>query len=303
MRKKIKILLLMCILLVCAAVIPSMSVYATGEENPRVLIENYQLSTEEVIPGEEFDLTLKLRNTSQFYDVYSVVVSAADEAEMIYPIYGNSNQVYTNRVYARNSSEVVFHLQAADTITQSVIPLEITITYNDNYFIEKQSNTTVLYLPVRLDGDLNIISCAVPESISVGTKARVSVSYENTGLKTLHNIRMKVTRRKSDGNNSSVTNLYSLSGGEKSTAEVYIDCNEEGSIPITISFTYEDEQGKTYETEGMAYGIRVTSKQVEAEEENVTIIGGGVSFFTYLILAAIVIIAIGILVIIKKKRR
>ena len=182
------------------------------------------------------------------------------------------------------------------------VPLKVTITYNDNYFIEKQANVAFINLPVRLSGDLNLVSASVPESASVGTKARISATYENTGSKNLYNIAMKVSG--GEAFEPITANLYNIGGGEKNTAEVYIDCKETGKIPIAISFSYEDDQGEVFETEESLYNIDVIeSSTAGLNGSEVAVIGGGVSGITFVLLAAIVITAILILFILRKKRR
>lgn len=301
-------MMLMCMLILGISFVTSNTAYATGEANPRLLVETYSISDDEIVPGEEFELTMKIRNTSIYYDTYSVVVTVEDNSSAgntnpnIYPVYGSSNQTYIERVYARNSWDITVPLKAAENINMAEIPLKVTITYNDNYFVEKQTNVAFINLPVRLSGDLNLVSASVPESASVGTKARISATYENTGSKNLYNITMKVSG--GEAFEPITANLYNIGGGEKNTAEVYIDCKEVGKIPIAISFAYEDDQGEVFETEESLYNISVTeSSATDLNGAEVTVIGGGVSGITFVLLAAIVIIAILILFILRKRRR
>lgn len=301
MKKIVKTLLLLCMLIVAMGTMP-ITVNATGEENPRVIIESFSISEDEIIPGQEFELTLTIRNTSQFYDIYSVVVTMEDLTKSIYPVYGTANQVYIDRIYARKNTEIVIPLKAMDDISSSVIPLQFNISYNDNYFIEKQDNDMEIYLPVRLKGDLKVVSSSVPNSVSVGAKARVSVTYENTGSVNLYNIVLKVKTKDSEAKEIDM-NLYNLNGGEKTNAEVYIDCPNTGRIPVSFYFEYEDENGEVYKTDSVSHSFSVVEQDAEVEMGSVTVVGGGVSFLTFILLAAIVIVAIMILFIIKKMRR
>lgn len=302
MRNTLKAFMLMCVLTVMISIGYSDKAFATGEANPRLLVESYVITNDEIVPGEEFELTLKIRNTSIFYDTYSVVVDVHDETGSVYPVYGFSDQRYIERVYARNSWDITIPLKASENIKLTTIPLMITITYNDNYFIEKQKNEAMINLPVRLSGDLNLISCTVPEKVSQGTKARISATYENKGSKNLYNVVMTVIPPDIEG--AVETNLYSIAGGKKNTAEIYMECEEAGEVPVDIIFTYENDQGEVFQTEAYKYEIMVTEPGVsELDDSNVTIVGGGVKAVTYILAAAIVIIAIMILFIIKGRRR
>lgn len=298
MKKIIKAFLMLYMIVVAIGIKP-ITANATGEENPRVIIESYSISEDEVIPGQEFELTLTLRNTSQFYDIYSVMVTIEDDTKTIYPVYGTANQTYINRIYARKNTEITIPLKVADDISLSVIPLRFSISYNDNYFIEKQYNDMEIFLPVRLSGDLNVISSTVPNSVSLGAKARVSLTYENTGSEKLYNVILKTSA------NGEVieTNLYNIVGGEKSTTEVYLDCQRIGEIPFSYYFVYEDENGERYETEIFADSFEVVDSNTNLMQGDVMVVGGGVDVMTFVVLAAIVIVAIVILILIKKRRR
>lgn len=301
MKKIINSLVLMCVLIISIVGMVPSTVHATGEANPRIIIENYSISNDEIAPGEEFELTLKLRNTSIFYDTYSVVTTISDKTGSVYPVYGNSDQIYVERVYARNTWDITFKLKAAKEIEEAVIPLNVYITYNDNKFFDRQINDTYIYIPVKLSGNLNIYNVTVPENAVIETKSRIAIDYENTGTGTLKNIVMNV-----DGGElfePYTTNLYSLNGGTRSTAEIFVDCQKVGDIPITVSFSYEDEDGKVYETEATTYTIKVVPQTGNAGVDDVIIVNGGVSILTFVIMAAIVVIAMIILFILKNRER
>lgn len=301
MKKTVRKMLIMGFVILSLVNIRTKTVHATGEENPRVIVEEYQISDEEIIPGQQFDLTLKIRNTSQFYDVYSVVVTLTDKTGTIYPVYSQSNQLYVDCVYARNYTEVTIPMTASESITESVIPIDVTITYNDNYFIEKQSNSSItLYLPVKTAGSLNVVSCSVPETASIGTKARISVVFENTGLKSLNNIQLHVSAQ--DGTDM-VTELYSMMGGSTNSSDVYLECLQQGDIPVKIYFTYQDDTGENFETDEQSYTVRVVEDVQDADSREVVVVGSRVDYVTFILLAAIIAVAFVILVTLRKRRK
>ena len=302
MKKAIKMVLFLTMVFVTALGMKTSTVHATGEENPRVYIEEYSISGDEIVAGEQFDLTLKIRNSSRYYDVYSVMVSFDDENEYIYPIYGDSNQYYINRIYARNNTQITIPMQAAEDISVDKIPLKISVTYTDNYFIEKQLNESEIFLPVRLTGDLKIVSSSVPSVVSVGAKARISLVYENVGSETLYNIALNVVSSSIEGGEMT-TNLYNLSGGSRKTAEIYLDCDQVGKNQFSVCFTYEDEDGKKQETNKVVHNIKITEDTQNTGSQNVNILGGSVNVLTFVLLALIVIVTIAIVFIIKKNRR
>ena len=301
MKKIMKSFTLLCMMVAIAAGMMPARAHATGEANPRILVETYSISDDEITPGEEFELTMKLRNSSIFYDTYSVVTTISDDTDSIYPVYGTSDQLYVERVYARNSWDITFKLQAAKEIKEAIIPLKVFITYNDNKFFDRQVTETYIYLPVKLSGNFNVYNVSIPENVAIDTKARIALDYENTGTGSLKNIKMNVSG--DDTFESYTTNLFSMSGGTKNTAEVFVDCNKIGQIPITIQFSYEDENGKVYQMEPNTYNINVVPQTQSELGDDTVVINGGVSILTFVILAAIIVIAMIILFIIKNRER
>lgn len=304
MKKFINTLFLMCAMILGISFGMKSTVYATGEANPRLLVETYSVSDDEIAPGEEFELTMKIRNTSLFYDTYSVVVTLScledDGMPLVYPVYGSSNQIYIERVYARNSWDITFRLKAKEKINVANIPVNVLITYNDNYFIEKQRNDTTINIPVKLSGDLKVENCSVPEEVTVGAKARISAKCQNIGMSKINNVVMNV---KYGDEQTGSTNLYSIDGGSGTTAEIYINCIKNGELPVSVSFSYEDLEGMSYETEAMEYLINVKNNTGVDSEADIVIIGGGVSVITFILLGAIVLMLLLILIILKRRRR
>lgn len=265
MKKLINTLLTILTLALAVAFINGTTSNATGQGNPRLIVENYWIDEGEVTPGEEFNLTLRIRNTSIYYDAYSVVVTVTDNSgnkiPYVYPVYGDSNQVYVEKVYSRNTKDISFTLKAEKNISISELPLLITITYNDNYYVDKQKNEANINVPIKANGDLKVSSCTVPDEVTAGTKARVSATYENTGLNNLSSVTMNVTYGKGM---VAQNELYTVSGGEQSIAEVYLECTDTGSFPICVWFSYEDENGETYTTDELYYTILVTEGEQES---------------------------------------
>ena len=82
MKKIMKSFAMLCMMVAMVAGMIPAKAHATGEANPRILVETYSISDDEITPGKEFELTMKLRNSSIFYDTYSVVttISVSDFA-------------------------------------------------------------------------------------------------------------------------------------------------------------------------------------------------------------------------------
>lgn len=291
----------MSVAVLCLTLMFGIDSHATGEGNPRIMVENFSVSDDEIVPGEDFELRLRMRNTSQYYDTYNVIVTVNNYEQKIAPVYGESDQIYIDKVYARNSWDITFRLHASEEIKQKTVPLSVVVTYNDNYFSVAQSNTATIYLPTKVKGDLNVTNCLAPEKAVKGTKARVKAEYENIGLEKLSNLSMHV--KDIAGNEMTGVELYTLLGGEKGSAEAYLDCTEVGEKSIAVCFTYEDENGDFFETMSYDFDIEVTEGQSSGVGNASMIITGGVTCLTFILLAAIVMVLLMIIINLKNRTR
>lgn len=123
--------------------------HAADEGTPRLLLESYTVTGDGVAAGGEFELTMKIRNTSAASDIFGVVVTVTDDAGAVFPVYGSSNQCYIERVYARNSWNVVMSLKASEEISRPSIPLKVSLSYGDDVSGARQ-NEAVISIPVRV---------------------------------------------------------------------------------------------------------------------------------------------------------
>ena len=111
MKKISKLLVLVCCTLFMAIVANS-KVYAQNYNRPYVEIESYSVENDAIVPGEEFEIKLKLKNTSSSNDVVSVLLTYESVDDEIEAVYGESNQKYINKIKAGESEEVKLKLKA-----------------------------------------------------------------------------------------------------------------------------------------------------------------------------------------------
>lgn len=255
-----------------------------------VQIESYTIDSEAVIPGEEFTLELTLKNTSDVNIVGSCLLTYQSEDGMVQPVYGESNQIFVDGIKASKSTKVSIKLKAAPSIETLTTPLVFTISYADENSLGNTLESK-LFLPVSTSGTLRIDNISVPTVASLGTKSRISITYANSGVDELSNIVLHVVGSKL-GDNLDIP-LESLGGSDKKYAEAYIDYKAIGSQNIQISFTYDDVDGLTHETEMQSYDILVSSdsgygpSEISAEPDN-----GSIKNYVFQIGTIVVVVVI-----------
>lgn len=288
----------------CAiAIIISMytPVEAANFDKAYVQIESYSIEGESVVPGEEFDLKVVLKNTSGTKNIGSCLVTAESKDGVIEPVYGQSNQFFIESIDAGTATEVTLKLKAANGIETLSTPLIFSITYADENTLQN-ANISTLFLPVSTSGTLKIDNLSVPNVATLGTKSRVSITYGNSGADELTNIVLHVVGSRL-GSDLEFP-LESLAGGDEKYAEAYIDYIAVGDQSVQISFTYDDIDGLTHETELQNYQVVVSSGSgYQAANVGNMQNGESQSLFIQIGVIAVIVTILVILVIIYRKKK
>lgn len=300
MKKTAKIFgMVLCMLAIILSVYTPIE--AADFDKAFVQIESYTIEKEAVVPGEEFTLELSLKNTSQFNNVGSCLITFESLDGMVEPVYGQSNQIFIDGIAATNSAKVSIKLKAALNIDTVSTPLIFNIKYADENTLENTIESK-LFLPVSTTGTLRIENLSVPTVASLGTKSRISITYANSGVDELSNIVLHIVGNRL-GDNLDIP-LESLAGGDKKYAEAYIDYLAVGAQNLQISFTYDDEEGLTHETDIQSYDV-VVSTDGGYSPTNITGQNGNNSknFVIQIAVIAVVIIILVVLIIVYRKKK
>lgn len=220
---------------VSAAVIQS-----SGGEKARVIMENFKITNDMVVPGEDFDLSFKLCNPSLASSVYSVVLTFTNDNDLVTPVYGQPDKIYIDAIPAGGTTNASVKLHAADIVTTSSIRFVMKITYADSES-SNNSDEMSIQLPVTTKSKLVIQNVSFPEDINAGVKTRMRIKYKNAGVDDLYNITMNI--KSADSRNIQQVSLGSLIAGKVSYAETYVDFKKIGEQSAKITFTYEDVEG------------------------------------------------------------
>ncbi len=211
--------------------------------SPKLMIDSYTIEGDAVVPGQEFTIKLNVHNMSKSKAVSDIMITCVSRDGSIYPVYGQSAQLYIEGLEKDKSTEVEITLEASSEIKDAYVPLILQLSYSEANNTNN-SNEISLMLPVALQSNLAVQNYSVPETATVGTLARVSVTYQNSGALALENIVLHI--RTSDDTEETIADMGRLAGGEKKFVEAYVDFKRAGTETIYIYFTYEDEDGNSY---------------------------------------------------------
>lgn len=262
-KRTVHTLLMFLMILFIGSVMP-VEVEASEYNKAYVTISRYEIVGGAVIPGEEFELNVTLKNTSTQNNVGSTMITFASGDDMVHTVNGEPAQFYVDGLYVQQEVVVTLRLEAEEDLQTATTSLGFQIVYADQESYANQ-NQLQLSLPVSTAGYLSVKGYTVPDTAAVGIQTRISSNYKNTGLDSLSNIVLNIT---GTGLAEEVHyELTSLVGGDQNYAEVYVNFHESGKQDIEINFNYTDAQGNTYETEKQTYSVEVEEAGTEIQPQ------------------------------------
>ncbi len=271
-----------------------------AEGEARIVVDSFAVTEDAATPGEEFELSVVLKNTSNTYTANNILVSFDTPSRSILPVYGSSNQVYIDSIEAGGSATATFELVVDSKIDVEYLEANISISSYDGFSVTKATNVTTIQVPLKLKSTL-VFTYSVPEHTKVGSKARVSATYVNSGMEELSNIQIMIT---GDGlSRDYSTTLGDLGSGESNIAEIYLDFISEGTQNLYMSFQYTDSDGEIHNTVSQNFIVNVEGSTGNGDDINIVDDTLGLSSMIQLIiLGAIVILGIVVAILIRSNR-
>ena len=202
-----------------------------------LLMEGYTVEPQEIRAGDEFDLTLRLRNTSS-HTVTDVKSTLSEANKTIVPVSGASS-FFTKKIKPDETIEHTIRLKA--TGTAGVEPVELTLA---NAFVQQDTAKTssdTFILPVIQIPNLSLDAPSYPIEVYLGDSFNLMMNLYNKGKSCLYNVSVHL---ESDSMTAD-ENYYAgnMESGTAKTYDVMVTPNMEGQITGDIVVTYEDTEG------------------------------------------------------------
>ena len=176
------ICLFTCLVLLLTFVCPDPVQAAT----PRVMMWGYSVIEGEIYAGEEFELSLVLRNTATTA-VKNVKLTISTEQGEFLPVDG-AGTAYAAKIGGQQEETFTFKLEAIHGLSEKSYKLKLKTEYEGNdgtgYTVEEE-----IFLPVSLKQRLSVTDVFIPESdIQLGDTVEVGASVNNLGDGTLYHV-------------------------------------------------------------------------------------------------------------------
>lgn len=292
----------------------------TGEFNAndrtkaRIIVDGFETNPENVYAGDEFELTLHMKNASE--DVAATNLLFGIESEKVsdsavFTMDDGASSIVVNSLAAGQTADVKVKLKAGAWVDQRTYAITVNEKYDSPEFKNAEEKVTV-NIPVKQMARLNTGTVDVmPESISVGSESNVMFSINNTGKVLLYNVMVAF---EGDSIQQTTTYVGNIKSGESGNVDAMITgaapTADDGKIKILI--TYEDENGVVSDPVEKEITLTVTEEEsLDFGEENGEIPadsdaaegGGWTKIGIPVILAVLVIGAAGTIIVLKRRKK
>lgn len=249
-KKIIKICVLTLTLLV-SLIHPAACLRVSAEENtsPIILIEKYTVTNDKIVPGNDFIITLYLKNYSMNVDAENVLVSIS-YPEGVAPEYGSVAQCLVETLKGGETKKIDFPFNAYVTLNKE----------NIDFFVSAStglsSNNVTLRIPCGSDSPFSIQGTAVPASAKANEKIDTSLTFKVLGTENVSNVSVEVL---SNGIVLSSSYIGIVTPGVTKTQLTSIVFDEVGEYYLDLRLRYTDSSG-------LSQNILVTSKEISITE-------------------------------------
>lgn len=274
-----------------------------------LLLDGYSINPAEISAGDEFDLTLKIRNTSDkaVSDVKSTLKEANDT---IVPVNG-TNSFFIEKIGAGEVEEYTMRVKA--TATAGVLPLSLTLS---NEFVQDKTgktSTDTFTVPVKQVSNLSLDAPNYPIEVYMGDSFNLMMSLYNKGKSTLYNVSVYLDSEflKAD------ENYYAgnMDSGANKGYDVMVSPTEtaSGQVDGDIVVTFEDAEGNvtekrtpiTLNVASMDYGYEepIMDGGDYIDTGIMPVEGGGFPWWAWVLVGVVVVGAGAVVIVIVRKRK
>lgn len=222
---------------------------------PRVIVTGFDTAPATVKAGDDFRLTIHLKNTSKKTAVRNMLfdlqapASGADEAAeapAFLPTSGSSS-IYLEGIPAGGMKDISIELNSRADLIQKPYSITMSMLY-ENKNAEQFESQSSLAIPVTQEARFEFSDIQImPDTAEIGEEANITCSIYNLGRVKMYNVKVGFEGDAIEGQELFLGNLESgatgmVDGIVTALAESY----EENNCRLVLS--YEDDAGNVMET-------------------------------------------------------
>ena len=213
---------------------------------PKVMVSDYSLSSDEIYAGDTFTVTVKLKNTSKASVTNMKCTISSEKGEFI-PV-DSTGSTYIPEIKAESEEIVKVEFSSSNSLQEKPYKLNINTEYeNPN---GKYESADSIYVPIRLKTDVVVSDTYIAEDeIRFGDSIEIVSTINNVGGTDIYKVTAKAT-----GDNIADATCFvgNVSPGKSGNIDIItkvtsVKTVEKDDNKLTI--TYEDIHGNEYSHE------------------------------------------------------
>ena len=292
---------------------PAQTYTETPTAEPVVFISNSVMVPGEAMAGEEFTLTLTLKNSLTTKSVKNMLVKV-DTGNLHINLLEDTNIFQIDKIAAGGETTLTLRFGTDASIPAGKYTLNFTFNYDSSKTLGLSSSGTAI-VEIQQPANMELVMPRFAQSVTVGETIPLSLQVMNMGRDKMYNVRCVVSGYGFAPANTGYIGTMDAGSSATTEVELYIialnaskgneNGEQYGATVGTITLIYEDESGEEFsqevqfETSVNRPIVEITQTDTAAEEEKTT----GQWWISVIILGG-VILAAGIgFVLIKKKSK
>lgn len=221
---------------------------------PKPIVASYNYGAEYAMAGEEFVLTVDIKNTSKSTAVKNAKITFESEDNVFTPV-NSSNSVFVDYIPADGTITTSIPLKTKIDASVKIYKVTVTAEYEDGqgnaYDSQKQpyKESETLSVAVAQPTRLEFADPILPFNPEAGRNMSIEQEFFNMGKSTMYNMMVKL-----EGNFETNEGTYFVGNFDAGRQEYYsasIMVREPGPVEGKLIFSYEDALGQinTFEKE------------------------------------------------------
>ena len=228
---------------------------ATAE--PVIYISGSRVEPEKAMAGEEFTLTVTLKNSLTTKFVRNMLVKV-DTGNLHINLLEDSDIFQIDKIPAGGEAELTIHFGTDSSLPAGKYPLNFTFNYDSSKTLNLSSSGTTL-VEIQQPANMELVMPRFADSVTVGETIPVTFQVMNMGRDPMHNVRCVVSGFGFAPSNTGYIGTMGAGTSATTKIELYIIAlnaskgNENGSqyggTVGTVTLIYENENGEAFQQE------------------------------------------------------
>lgn len=275
-------------------VVKATTVSTSNNFSPMVMIDQYSVTNEKIVPGQEFTLKLKLKNCSSNKTAENIVLNI-ENPDGVAPAYGTTSQMRVNSIGAGKTRDVDIQYESWTGIETNTLDFKITIWSNF------PSNYVVLRIPVGSASPFDIVTQSIPNEVYVSEDATATISFNTASDSKVKDVSVILKEGETEVAKSNIGNV---TAGSLENQAILFKLNDIGDHTIEMLLQYTDEKEKQQQINVGNWKVKVTETKKILENETMKSSGDSERMYALILgIGGLFILFMGLLITVTVKKR